>query len=56
MLKTQGFHIPMVEAAGVRALLERRCSGMRGFEDQNFTFKSFRQYVSIVYEFSIDTP
>jgi hypothetical protein len=37
----------------LRALLERRCSGMRVIEDQGIAFKSFRQYVCIVYAYTI---
>jgi len=46
----------MAETDGARALLERRCSGMRDIEDQSIAFKSFGQCVLIVYEFEIDTP
>ncbi len=41
----------MAEADGARALLERRCSGLRIIEDQSIAFKSSAGYVLIVYAF-----
>ena len=46
----------MAETDGGRALLERRCSGLRAIEDQSIALESFGQSVLIVYEFEIDTP
>jgi hypothetical protein len=41
----------MAETDGARALLERRCSGLRVLEDQSIAFKSFGQCVCIVYAY-----
>jgi len=41
----------MAETDGARALLERRCSGLRIIEDQSIAFKSSAGYVLIVYAF-----
>jgi hypothetical protein len=41
----------MAETEELRALLERRCSGMRFIEDQSIAFKSSAGFVLIVYAF-----
>ena len=41
----------MTETDGGRALLERRCSGMRVIEVQSIAFKSSAGFVLIVYAF-----
>jgi hypothetical protein len=41
----------MAESDGARALLERRCSGLRIIEDRSIAFKSSAGYVLIVYAF-----
>jgi hypothetical protein len=43
----------MAETAELRALLERRCSGLRVIEDQGIALESFGQYVCIAYAYII---
>ena len=52
-LITPGPHSPMAGTEELRALLERKCAGMRFIEDQSIAFKSFRQCVCIVYAYII---
>ena len=47
-LITPGPHSPMAETDGARALLERRCSGLRFIEDQSSALESFGQCMNCV--------